>query len=284
MKTLAFAPILFAALSAFAAEPSSLDAILGRAGMQLPGGVVKFGFPRTDLAVDVGGVRLKPALALGSWAAFNGSMVMGDLVLTESEVNAVIPALQAGGIESTAVHNHLLHERPRLAYVHYEGHGDPPALARTLRAALERTKTPLTAPATPASPASLALPVADLDKILGATGKANGGVDQFTIARAERINEGEMEIPPSMGVATAINFQPTGSGRAVVTGDFVMTANEVNGVIRALRSGGINVTALHSHMLREEPRLFFMHFWGAGDAVALARTLRSGLDATNVKR
>lgn len=284
MKTLAVTAILFTALSAFAAEPSSLDAILGRAGMQLPGGVVKFGFPRTDLTVDVGGVRLEPALALGSWAAFNGSMVMGDLVLTESEVNAVISALQAGGIESTAVHNHLLEEKPRLAYVHYEGHGDPPTLARTLRAALERTKTPLTAPPAPASPPPLSLPAADLDKILGATGKANGVVDQFTIARAERITEGGMEIPPSMGVATAINFQPAGSGRAVVTGDFVMTANEVNGVIRALRRGGINVTALHSHMLREEPRLFFMHFWGGGDAADLARTLRSGLDATNVKR
>jgi hypothetical protein len=284
MKMLAFAAILFTALSASAAEPSSLDAILGRTGMQLPGGVVKYGFPRTDLTVDVGSVRLKPALALGSWAAFHGPMVMGDLVLTESEVNPVISALQAGGIESTAVHNHLLEERPRLAYVHYEGHGDPAALARTLRAALERTKTPLAAPAAPASPAPLDLPVAELDKILGAAGKANGGVDQFTIARAERITESGMEIPPAMGVATAINFQPAGSGRAVVTGDFVMIASEVNGVIRALRSGGINVTALHSHMLREEPRLFFMHFWGAGDAVALARTLRAGLDATNVKR
>ncbi len=195
MRKLAFAAILFIAFSAFAADPSSLDAILGRAGMQLPGGVVKFGFPRTDLAVDVAGVRLKPALALGSWAAFDGSMVMGDLVLTESEVNAVISALQAGGIEQTAVHNHLLEERPRIAYVHYDGHGDPAALARTLRAALEQTKTPLAAPAAAAAAAPLDLPVAELDKILGATGKANGGVDQFAIARAERITEGGMEIP-----------------------------------------------------------------------------------------
>jgi hypothetical protein len=234
------------------------------------------------MAVTVDGIALRPALALGSWAAFKGSMVMGDLVLAENEVNDVISALQAGGIEQTAVHNHLLNESPRVAYMHFEGHGDPSSLARTLRNALEKTKTPLTP--SPQAQASIDLPLADLDRILGVSGKANGIVDQFSIPRAEKIMEGGMEIPPAMGVATAINFQPTGSGRAVVTGDFVMTAGEVNGVIRALRRGGINITALHSHMLREKPRLFFMHFWGNDDAIALAKTLRSALDAMHVKR
>ena len=268
--------VLFTAASAFASP--SLDTILGRAGTPQPGGVEKFSFPRTDLAVDVDGVRIKPALALGSWAAFKGSMVMGDLVLTEDEVNDVISTLQAGGIEQSAVHNHLLHETPRVAYVHFQGHGDPAVLARSLRNALDRTKTPMV-PAPPSQPAPLDLPVSDLDRILGATGKANGGVDQFSIPRREKIMMSGMEIPPSMGVATAINMQPTGSGRAVTTGDFVMIAGEVNAVIRALRSGGISVTALHSHMLTEQPRLFFMHFWGNGDAVTLAKTLRSALDA-----
>ena len=267
---------LFTAVSAFASE--SIDTVLGRAGMQLPGAVEKFAFPRTDLSVDVEGVRIKPALALGSWAAFKGSMVMGDLVLTEDEVNDVISTLQAGGVEQSAVHNHLLHESPRVAYVHFQGHGDPVLLARTLRSALDRTKTPMQpAPAPP--PAPLDLPTADLDRILGATGKANGGVDQFSIPRREKITMNGMEIPPSMGVATAINMQPAGSGRAVTTGDFVMIASDVNAVIRALRSGGISITALHSHMLTEQPRLFFMHFWGNGDAVALAKTLRTALDA-----
>jgi hypothetical protein len=280
MKTfVVLASLLFAA----AGDPASLDAILGRTGAQLPGGVTKFGFPRTDLSVDVAGVRIRPALALGSWAAFKGSMVMGDLALTEAEVNPVITALQAGGIEQTAVHNHLLNENPRIVYVHFAGHGDAAALAKTLRAALARTKTPLDAPAAAAA-APLDLPLADLDKILGAAGKTNGGVDQFSIARTDKVMEHGMEIPPSMGVATAINMQPAGSGRAVATGDFVMTAGEVNGVIRALRKGDIAITALHSHMLDEQPRLFFMHFWGDGDPLALARTLRSALDVMNVKR
>jgi uncharacterized protein DUF1259 len=284
MKRAFIAAILSIATTAFAQNPAALDAILGRSGAPQPGGVTKYSFPRTDLAVSVGNTRIRPALALGSWAAFNGSMVMGDLVLTENEVNAVISALQAAGIDQTAVHNHLLHETPRVVYMHFEGHGDPATLARALRSGLEKTKTPIAPPAQQAAAAPLDLPSADLDRILGATGKPNGGIDQFSIPRADRIMEGEMEIPPSMGVATAINIQPTGAGRAVVTGDFVMTAGEVNGVIRALRKGAIEVTALHSHMLNEQPRLFFMHFWGEGDAVSLAKTLRSALDVTNVLR
>lgn len=259
-----------------------VETILMRGGSAQPGGVYKFAFPRTDLAVDVDGVRVKPPLALGSWAAFTESMVMGDLVLTENEVNDVISALQAGGIEQTALHNHLLGETPRIAYMHFEGHGDPPALARTLRSALAKTKTPLV-PASSAEPL-LGIVTSEVDRILGATGKANSGVYQLTVPRGEKIVEGGMEIPPAMGVATAINFQPTESGRAVVTGDFVLIAKEVNPVIRALRRGGVHITALHSHMLNEQPRLFFMHFWGNDDALSLAKTLRSALDAMNVRR
>jgi Domain of Unknown Function (DUF1259) len=266
---------------------SAVEAVLGRSGSAQPGNVYKFGFPRGDLDVRIGDVRLKPALALGSWAAFldaggGNAMAMGDLVLAEDEVNDVISALQAGGIEQSALHNHVLGESPRVMYLHFGGHGDAVALARTLRAALERTKTPMQPPSgTPPAPD---LPAAEIDRILGFTGKPNGGVLQYSVPRAERIVEHGMEIPPAAGMATAINFQPTGNGRAAITGDFVLLAGEVNPVIRELRSGGIDVAALHSHMLDEEPRLFFMHFWANADALQLAATLRRALDRTNAKR
>jgi hypothetical protein len=254
---------------------------LGRAGAEQPGGVYKVGFPRSDLTVTAGGVTIKPALALGSWVAFKGKMAMGDLVLLEPEVNPVISALQAGGIEQSAVHNHLIGESPRVMYVHFVGHGEPAKLARTLHDALALTKTPM-GPAPPPSAPELA--IADLDPIMKYKGKANGGVWQYSIPRAETITEGGMEVPPAMGTATAINFQPTGPGRAAISGDFVMIASEVNPVIRALRDGGIEVTALHSHMLNESPRLFFMHFWANDDATKLAATLRKALDRMHVAK
>ena len=243
--------------------------VLGRAGTEMPGNVYKVSFPRGDLDVVAGGVHVRPALALGSWAAFvrtpRGTMVMGDLVLTEEEVEPVIDALQAGGIEQSALHNHLLGESPRVMYLHFDGHGDEVKLAKT--------KTP--PPSPPAQPRA----VLALDDILGVKGKVAGDVVQYSVPRKETIKMHGAVIPPAAGVATAINFQPTHDGRAATTGDFVLLGSEVNPVIRALRAGGIRVTAIHSHMLDEEPRLFFMHFWGEGDATALARTLRKALDA-----
>ena len=268
------------------ADWKDVEAALGKAGSVQPGNVYKVGFPRSDLAVRIDDVQLKPGLALGSWAAFlqlpQQAMVMGDLVLTEDEVNRVISALQAGGIEQTALHNHVLRESPRVMYLHFGGHGDPVALARTLRSALEKTKTPFTAGGAPAT--TIDLPTAELDAALGASGKINGGAYQFAIARGERVTEHGVEIPPAAGMATAINFQPTGNGRAAISGDFVMLAPEVNPVIRELRAGGIDVTALHSHMLDEEPRYFFMHFWANDDALKLARALRAAVDRTNRAR
>lgn len=273
------------------AAPAPFDwtpvaAALGRAGSVQPGDVYKVSFPRSDLAVTLDGVSIKPALALGSWIAFKEDggkvMTMGDLVLLPAEVNPVIAELQKGGIEQSALHNHLIEETPRVMYMHFSGHGDAVALARTLHAALALTATPM-GPASPPSTAPLDLPIADLDRIIGHPGKANGGVDQFSVARAERITEHGMEIPPSMGTATAINFQPLGEGRAAITGDFVMIASEVNPVIRALQKGGVRVTAIHSHMLEEQPRLFFMHFWATGDAVKLATTVRGALDQMHTK-
>ena len=266
-----------------------VEQAIGRAGYLLPGDVYKVSFPRSDLTVTVDGVTIKPALALGSWAAFREIggghvMTMGDLVLLDSEVSAVIDALQKGGIEQTALHNHLLGESPHVMYVHFTAHGEASKLAQTLHDALMLTKTPMEPPAAPAlPPPALDLPTADLDRVIGHAGKVAGGTYQFALARAEKIMEHGMEIPPSM-MNIPLNFQPTGNGRAAITGDFVLIASEVNPVIRILRGGGITVTALHSHMLEETPRLFFMHFWANDDAKKLATTLRSALDRMNTKK
>jgi hypothetical protein len=261
---------------------------LGRRGAEQPGGVMRFSFPRSDLTVVADSVTLAPAFALGSWVAFlpigNGNaMAMGDLVLTEDEIGPVMRALQAGGVEQSALHNHVLHESPRVMYVHIAAHGDAVKIARTIRTALAQSRTPTGTPAAPAAPSAADLDTAGIAGVLGVAGKLNGVVYQVSVPRRERIMEGGHELPPSMGVATAINFQPLGGGRAAVTGDFVMRAEEVNRVIRALQANGITPTALHNHLLQESPRLFFMHFWARADATTLARGLRAALDQTASK-
>ncbi len=266
-----------------------VEQAIGRAGYVQPGNVYKVSFPRGDLTVIADGVTIKPALALGSWAAFKEIggghvMTMGDLVLLDSEVNPVMDALQKGGIEQSALHNHLLGESPDVMYVHFMGHGDASKLARTLHEALMLTKTPMEPPpAPPSTPLAIDLPTADLDRIIGHPGKIAGGTYQFALARAEKIVEHGVQIPPAI-MNIPLNFQPTGNGRTAITGDFVLIASEVNPVIRVLRGGGITITALHSHMLEETPRLFFIHFWANGDALKLATTLRSALDRMNVKK
>jgi hypothetical protein len=268
-------------------EWQTVEKAIGRNGSMQPGDVFKIGLPRTDLDVTVRGVQINPVLAFGSWVAFKKTetmtMVMGDLVLTEAEVGPVLWSLQESGIDTTALHNHVLDESPRVMYMHISGHGDALKLAEAIHRALSYTKTPLENPpsTTQKRRASEELDMRKVEIALGRSGKENSGVYQFSIPRAEKIREGEMEVPPSMGVATAINFQPTGRDRAAITGDFVLLATEVNPVIRALRENGIAVTALHSHMLSEAPRLFFMHFWANDDALKLARGLRTALDKTN---
>jgi hypothetical protein len=205
---------------------------------------------------------------------------MGDLVLTEDEVGSVMQELEAGGLDITALHNHLMGETPRVMYMHIHGKGDPVALGKTIHLALARTKTPEPAPQTQ-QPLELDIDTKQIDQILGHSGKNNGGIYQVSVPRAEHVTEAAMRIPNSMGVATALNFQPTGGGKAAITGDFVLIAKEVNPVIKALTSNGIAVTAVHSHMLDEQPRLFFMHFWANDDAVKLAKGLRAALDQTN---
>ena len=267
-----------------AADWSAVDRALGRSGSAQPGNVQKYSFPRSDLSVSLGGTRLKPGLALGSWLAFKRTsdgktLAMGDLVLSEDEVPAVMSRLQQGGVDQTAVHNHLIGESPRVVYMHVMARGDAATIASALHAGLAQSKTPLAAPA-PASPAPLDLDTTAFSSALGVKGKGNGGVWQIAVPRPETIREGADEIPPSMGLATSINVQPIGNGRAVATGDFVLLPSEVNPVIRALKANGIAVTALHSHLLMDQPHVLFMHFWGSDDAAKLARGLRAALDAT----
>src|SRR5689334_4770354 len=268
---------------------SAVEQALGRKGAANPGGVMKFSFPRSDLQVMIGDVQLKPALALGGWVAFkptagSKAMAAGDLVLTTDEVGPVMQRLQAGGISQTAVHNHLLGENPRLMYMHIMAEGDPAKLAETLRSALGESKTPLTMSPPAAPNAAIDLDTTAIAKALGYPGKVNGAVYQVSVPRSERVVDMGQEILPSMGVATAINFQPTGGGKAAITGDFVLLGAEVNPVLRTLRANGIEVTAVHSHMVQESPRLYFMHFWANDDATKLATALHAALAHTGSKR
>jgi biotin operon repressor len=266
---------------------SKVDQAIGRKGTEQAGGVHRYGFPRSDLSVTVDGVAIKPALALGGWIAFQpapgGAMFMGDLVLTDTEISPVMQRLIADGVQISAIHNHLIRTSVPVFYMHVDGHGDPVKFGETLRAALSLSKTPMTAP-TPSAPAAIDLDAAGIEKALGYKGSANGGVYQFSVPRAESITEGSMTVPPSMGTATAINFESTGGGKAAITGDFVLLGSEVNPVLKTLRQHGIEVTALHSHMIDDSPHLFFMHFWANDDALKLAGGLRTALDLANMKR
>ena len=249
------------------------------------GDVHRYGFPRTDLNVTLDGVTIKPALALGGWVALKPMhgdvMVMGDLVLLETEISPVMAKLIENGIEITAVHNHLLRANPETFYMHVGGRGDPVKMATAIHAALAESKTPLErTDGGGDTTRHRSRYAAQLDQVIGFKGHATGGVYQFGVPRRDPITEDGMPVTPvvPMGAASGINFQPTGGGKAAITGDFVLAASEVNPVIKALRSNGIEVTALHSHMLNEQPRLFFMHFWANDDAIKLAKGLRAALD------
>jgi hypothetical protein len=267
----------------------AVDAAMGRSGSMQDGGVYRFGMPRSDLNVTSQGVPIRASFALGSWLAFkqsgpNEAVATGDLVLTEDELNRVLARLQQGGVGQTAIHKHLLEESPAVWWTHVHARGDPVQIARTVRAALELTGTPAESPGGDGEAPELAIDTAQIRQILGHGGRNNSGVYNVTVPRAETIRAMGIEVPPAMGMATVINFQPTGGGRAAINGDFVMTASEVDRVIAALREHGIQVVALHNHLTDEEPRLFFMHFWANDDAVKLARGLRAALDQTNSRR
>lgn len=263
----------------------NVENIFGFPGDILPGDVIRFNMPRKDLHVTVAGTEIKPGLALGAWAAFhtvgkNDAMVMGDLVLTDDEVAPVMKVLQEGGVEVTALHNHLIGESPKICYIHMGGHGDPVKLGQTIKNAVGLTKTPLPKGGGSQESKDLGFDVAAVEKIIGHQGKVSGGVLHFSVPRAEKLTEEGMETPPSMGAGTAINFQPTGNGRAAIAGDFAMTWKEVETIIKVLRDNGIATVAVHSHALNDMPRLFYLHFWANDDAVKLAKGLRAALDKT----
>jgi biotin operon repressor len=265
---------------------NKVDQVFARPAM-VSGTVHRYGLPRSDLKVSLDGVEIKPGFALGGWVAFgpmgDTAMMMGDLVLTEAEINPVMTKLLAEGLQVTAVHNHLLRANPPTFYMHVSGQGDPEHLARLLRVGLEQSKTPLDVGPAPAPAAqNIGIQTAEIDKAIGFKGRNNGGVYQFGVPRSDTIKQEGMPIPGAMGTAIAINFQPTGDGKAAITGDFVALAGEVNPLIKTLRDNGIEVTAIHNHMLDDEPRAFFIHFWANDDAVKLAKGLRAALDAVHV--
>jgi hypothetical protein len=280
-----------AAQQASDADWKAVEQALGKSGQLMPGDVFRVAMPRTDLKVKVQGVDVKAGFALGSYAAFkrmgNEAMVMGDLVLLDEEVQNVMARLLGKGIAVTAIHNHLNEMSPHVMYMHYSGHGEAVQLATSLREALSASATPLGQSATVPGGGSSG-PDIDQNQVeaaLGRTGRVNNGILQVSVARAEKIMEGSaMELLPAMGVNTAINFQPTGEGKAAITGDFVLIDREVVAVAKTLRDNGIQVTALHNHGLDDNPRLFYMHFWANDDAVKLARGLKAALDLTNSKK
>lgn len=281
---------LGAAAPAVAADWTQVANALGKSGTEGAGGVYRVGFPRTDLNVTLDGITLKPTLALGAWVAFlpmgNKDMVMGDLVLTEDEVGPVMKKLSENGIEISALHNHLFHASPVTLYMHIYGEGDGVKLATAIHEGLALSKTPFPASATPApaaAPPAIDLDTAAIDAALGAKGANAAGVYQVNIARKDPVKEGGMALPIPMGASEAINFQPLGGGKAAITGDFMLTATEVNPVLRTLRENGIEVTALHNHMLTDQPRLFFMHFWAHDDLQKLLTGLHAALQKVAVK-
>ena len=274
-----------------AASPDwkAVEQALGKTGQLQDGDVFRIGMPRSDLAVTVKGVSVKAGFAFGSYAAFkqvgDHAMVMGDLVLLDQEVPAVMSGLFSGGLDVTAVHNHLNEMSPHVMYMHYEGHGDAVQLAKALRQALSASATPLGAPASPATTDSSTLDTKAIERGLGRSGRdAGGGVFQVTVPRAESITENGVPLLPAMGVVTVLNFQPVTDGKAAITGDFVLVDKEVNAVARTLRQHGIDVTAIHNHGLNDTPRLFYMHFWAVDAPEKLAQGLKAALDQTNSRR
>jgi Domain of Unknown Function (DUF1259) len=283
--------VLCSVTTARAAEPDwkAVEQALGKPGELQAGDVFRIGMPRTDLSVTVKGVAVKAGFALGSYAAFKQMgdqvMVMGDLVLLDQEVPAVMSGLFSGGLEVTAVHNHLNEMSPHVMYMHYEGHGDAVQLAGALRHALSESATPLGGRLPPPATSAPTIDTKQIEQTLGRSGRDLGaGVFQVTVPRSEAITENGMPLLPAMGVVTVLNFQAAPGGRAAITGDFVLTDKEVNPVARALRQHGIDVTAIHNHGLLDTPRLFYMHFWAVDEPAKLAQGLKAALDQTNSRK
>ena len=254
---------------------------MGKEG-ELIGEMYKVSFPRSDLTVNVKNVAIKPALALMAWAGFikSGSTAItyGDLVVLEDELNPVISKLEAGGVEVSAVHNHLLHETPRVMFIHFVGSGNEAEMAKAIRDALALTKSPLVSAAS--EPETKPEIATEIERIIGYRGSMGGDVFHITVPRNEVhvMTMGTM-LPSSMGMNTPFNFQLDGKN-AAISGDFMLLPAELNPVINALRANGIEVASIHNHLLDNQPSMVFMHFWAYGDAVSLAKGLKAALDRT----
>jgi hypothetical protein len=268
-----------------ALDADAISQELGKDG-EMKGDVYKISFPRTDLTVMVENLKVNPGLALGTWMAFkpagDQTAAHGDLVLTEQEVGPVVTELERQGFQITGLHNHLLKDSPHVMYLHFWGTGDARSLARGLKHALRLTKTPIV----PATGAASAEPFPEADailKILGQKGEVQKGVLKVNIPRRDTIKANGTEVPPSMGMATALNFQEAGPGQVAATGDFVLTGEEVNRVARALTERGITITALHNHLLHASPDLYFMHFWAKDTPEKVAQGLKAALAEMQLK-
>jgi Domain of Unknown Function (DUF1259) len=264
-------------------DSTGLDNVFGKKG-SVQGMVYKITYPRSDLKVKVNEFSVAPGLALTSWIGIlfmgNESMVMGDLVLLDTEEAAAVAKLVSSGLSITAIHNHLTNEKPAIKYIHFSGNGDAIQLAAAIKSVLAITGTPLTPVIS--QPQAANPDWSKVEVILGKSGKHNGSLLQYSFARKEKLRDAGMEMPPAIGMATGINLQTDGNVVAT-TGDFVLLADEVNPVVKALTENGITVTAIHNHMLFDDPRLFMMHFWAVGDPEKIATGLKAALDKTNSK-
>jgi hypothetical protein len=280
---------LFPSHSTAAASSLNAKAIgdaSGAAAASAPDGTVKIGWARTDVAVTVDGMTLPPAAGLGSWAAFapmpSGAMVMGDTVVFEDEIDAAIDAAFAHGLEVTAIHNHFVYDKPKVYFMHIGGEGKPETLAAGVKAVWGAIRSVRTAHPEPATTSGAAVPTAGhvdgaaISKIVGQPAADMQGVAKVTIARSGNMHG--MDIGGSMGLTTWAAFSGNDT-LASIDGDFIMTADEVQPVLHALRKAGIHVVALHSHMIAERPGFYFTHFWATGKADDLARGFRTALDA-----
>jgi hypothetical protein len=284
-------PLLTAGLLAFAQSGPRLDAekIAAAAGAKTtttPDGVVRLAWARSDVPVKVDGSPLNPFAGLGSWAAFtaapHGAMVMGDTVVFQDEVTPAMDAAFAASLEVTGLHNHFFYDEPKVYFMHIGGRGEPEKLAAGVKAVWDAIKRVRSGRPNPdigfegEGPQPDDIPLAMVEAILGHKPQVQDGVVKVTIGR-----EGTMhgvKVGGSMGLTTWAAFSG-GDKHAVVDGDFIMTAAEVQPVLRALRKADIHIVALHNHMVGEQPAYYFTHFWGKGRAEALARGVKSALDA-----
>jgi hypothetical protein len=281
-------PLLTTSLPLCPAEAqTTVDASWNRVATILQGspveavGYVRFNFPRSDLAVRVGDVAVRPALALTTWAGFAGSsgnaVAMGDIVVTASEIGPVLEQLARANIDVTAIHNHLAGERPRISYVHFHAMGPAETIARGLDSALRRTGAPRPVKAAP--PAALAIDSAAVFRTLGKSGRANGPVAQVSfILVNDTVRMGDQVLVPALSYASPINIQQVTPGRAVATGDFAIRASRLQPLLRTLAQRHITATAVHTHLVAETPQVYFVHFWGDADLPTLLAGLRAALD------